>query len=38
MLDLIIDRREMKATISRALRFMGAQVAAAVEQVAVTAE
>jgi acetyl-CoA carboxylase carboxyl transferase subunit beta len=38
MLDLIIDRREMKATISRALRFMGAQVPAAVAQVAVAAE
>ncbi|PYR82396.1 MAG: acetyl-CoA carboxylase carboxyl transferase subunit beta [Acidobacteria bacterium] len=38
MLDLIVDRREMKATISRALRFMGAEVAATVEQVAVTAE
>jgi len=27
MLDLIVDRREMKATLARALRFMGAQVA-----------
>src|SRR5439155_26257403 len=35
MLDLIVDRREMKATIARALRFMGAQ-AMPVEQVAVT--
>jgi acetyl-CoA carboxylase carboxyl transferase subunit beta len=37
MLDLIVDRREIKATLARALRFMGAQVATA-EQVAVTAE
>jgi len=29
MLDLIIDRREMKATIARALRFMGANAVAA---------
>ena len=28
MLDLIVDRREMKTTLSRALRFMGATVAA----------
>jgi acetyl-CoA carboxylase carboxyl transferase subunit beta len=34
MLDLIVDRREMKATLARALRFMGAQIAP-VEQVAV---
>jgi len=27
MLDLIVDRREMKATIARALRFMGAEQA-----------
>jgi acetyl-CoA carboxylase carboxyl transferase subunit beta len=27
MLDLIVDRREMKATLARALRFMGAQIA-----------
>ena len=27
MLDLIVDRREMKATLARALRFMGTQVA-----------
>jgi acetyl-CoA carboxylase carboxyl transferase subunit beta len=27
MLDLIVDRREIKATLARALRFMGAQVA-----------
>jgi acetyl-CoA carboxylase carboxyl transferase subunit beta len=38
MLDLIVDRREMKATISRALRFMGTQVARPEPQVAVTAE
>jgi acetyl-CoA carboxylase beta subunit len=38
MLDLIVDRRELKATLARALRFMGAQVAATAEQVAVTAE
>ena len=36
MLDLIVDRREMKATIARALRFMGAQPAP-VEQRTVTA-
>ena len=35
MLDLIVDRRDMKATLARALRFMGARVAPA-EQVAVT--
>ena len=35
MLDLIVDRRDMKATLARALRFMGAQLAPA-EQVAVT--
>ena len=29
MLDLIVDRREIKATLARALRFMGAQTAAA---------
>jgi acetyl-CoA carboxylase carboxyl transferase subunit beta len=28
MLDLIVDRREMKAMIARALRFMGAERAA----------
>ena len=28
MVDLVVDRREMKATISRALRFMGAQATA----------
>jgi acetyl-CoA carboxylase carboxyl transferase subunit beta len=34
MLDLIVDRREMKATLARALRFMGVQIAL-VEQVPV---
>ena len=29
MLDLIVDRRELKATLARALRFMGAQMAPA---------
>jgi acetyl-CoA carboxylase carboxyl transferase subunit beta len=29
MLDLIVDRRDLKATIARALRFMGAQAAPA---------
>jgi acetyl-CoA carboxylase beta subunit len=29
MLDLVVDRRELKATITRALAFMGAQPAAA---------
>jgi len=28
MLDLIIDRREMKATLARALKFMGAKISA----------
>jgi acetyl-CoA carboxylase carboxyl transferase subunit beta len=37
MLDLIVDRREMKATLARALRFMGAQIAP-VEQVPVRSE
>jgi acetyl-CoA carboxylase carboxyl transferase subunit beta len=36
MLDLIVDRREIKVTLARALRFMGAKVAQ-VEQVSVTA-
>jgi acetyl-CoA carboxylase carboxyl transferase subunit beta len=31
MLDLIVDRREMRATLARALRFMGTHVAAAAE-------
>jgi acetyl-CoA carboxylase carboxyl transferase subunit beta len=29
MLDLVIDRREIKSTIARALRFMGTHAAAA---------
>src|SRR5205823_8087445 len=29
MVDLIVDRRELKAAIARALRFMGARTAAA---------
>ncbi len=37
MLDLIVDRRDMKATIARALRFMGAQAARAPEPVPVGA-
>jgi len=37
MLDLIVDRREMKAAIARALRFMGTHAAIA-EPVAVSAE
>jgi len=37
MLDLIVDRREMKAAIARALRFMGTHAAIA-EAVAVSAE
>jgi acetyl-CoA carboxylase carboxyl transferase subunit beta len=28
MLDLVVDRRELKATIARALAFMGAQATA----------
>jgi acetyl-CoA carboxylase beta subunit len=31
MLDLIVDRREMKGTIAKALRFMGQQPVAAVQ-------
>ena len=42
MLDLIVDRRDLKATIARALRFMGAQTAPAmplpVPSVATTPE
>jgi acetyl-CoA carboxylase carboxyl transferase subunit beta len=40
MLDLVIDRRELKATIARALRFMGAMPAAETDAVpvAVTAD
>jgi acetyl-CoA carboxylase carboxyl transferase subunit beta len=37
MLDLIVDRRELKAAIARALRFMGTHAAMA-ERVAVSAE
>jgi acetyl-CoA carboxylase carboxyl transferase subunit beta len=35
MLDLVVDRREMKVTIARALRFMGATPAAVSDAVAV---
>ena len=27
MLDLVVDRRDMKAVVARALRFMGAELA-----------
>jgi acetyl-CoA carboxylase carboxyl transferase subunit beta len=37
MVDLIVDRRELKAAIARALRFMGALTAAAVPAVAIPA-
>src|SRR5215213_1812407 len=37
MLDLIVDRRDMKATIARALRFMRAEPPAITEQVPVGA-
>src|SRR5438270_9788081 len=37
MIDLIVDRRELKALIVRALRFMGARTAAAVPAVAMPA-
>jgi acetyl-CoA carboxylase carboxyl transferase subunit beta len=37
MLDLIVDRREMKVTLARALRFMGARAARPLEPVAVSA-
>jgi acetyl-CoA carboxylase carboxyl transferase subunit beta len=37
MLDLVIDRREMKATIARALRFMRAEPARTVERETVAA-
>jgi acetyl-CoA carboxylase beta subunit len=30
MLDLVVDRREMKATLSRILRFMRAEAAPAI--------
>jgi hypothetical protein len=26
MLDLVVDRRDLKATVARALRFMGAEL------------
>jgi acetyl-CoA carboxylase carboxyl transferase subunit beta len=29
MLDLVVDRRDLKATVARALRFMGAETGAA---------
>jgi acetyl-CoA carboxylase carboxyl transferase subunit beta len=35
MLDLVVDRRDMKATIARALRFMRAESPAAIEPVPV---
>jgi acetyl-CoA carboxylase carboxyl transferase subunit beta len=35
MIDLVVDRRDMKATLARALRFMRAEPTAAVEPVAV---
>ena len=35
MLDLVVDRRDMKASIARALRFMGADVSAPAEPVPV---
>jgi len=37
MLDLIVDRRELKATLARALRFMGAKEASAARETAVAA-
>jgi acetyl-CoA carboxylase carboxyl transferase subunit beta len=37
MIDLVVDRREMKAAIARALRFMGAAAAAPAEAAAVAA-
>jgi acetyl-CoA carboxylase carboxyl transferase subunit beta len=37
MLDLVVDRREMKAVIAKALRFMGASAPAAAEPLAVAA-
>ena len=36
MLDLVVDRREMKAVIARALRFMGASAPAARRAAAAT--
>jgi acetyl-CoA carboxylase carboxyl transferase subunit beta len=38
MLDLIIDRREMKAALARAFRFMGQHPAEEVETAAIPAE
>jgi len=38
MLDLVIDRRELKATIARALRFMGAARQGASPEVAMPVE
>jgi hypothetical protein len=40
MLDIVVDRREMKALLGRALQFMGAERAPAEtpEPVAVTAD
>jgi acetyl-CoA carboxylase carboxyl transferase subunit beta len=38
MLDLVIDRREMKAAIANALRFMGASAPASVEPPAIVTE
>ena len=37
MLDLVVDRRDMKATLARALRFMGAEAVTAPEPVPVGA-
>jgi acetyl-CoA carboxylase carboxyl transferase subunit beta len=37
MIDLVVDRREMKATLARALRFMGAAAAPAPPPLAVAA-
>jgi acetyl-CoA carboxylase carboxyl transferase subunit beta len=38
MIDLVVDRREMKATIAKALRFMGAAASAASQPGAAPAE
>jgi acetyl-CoA carboxylase carboxyl transferase subunit beta len=37
MIDLVVDRREIKSTIARALRFMGTDAPAAVPVAAATA-
>jgi hypothetical protein len=37
MIDLVVDRREMKATVAGALRFMGARAAAPIAAAAVAA-